>query len=585
MLDLTCFWEEDSRSAPGQYTFIYKYQNENSTACAVASQSAGGGRTRYFCKLSKVKHFVSLDLQVFQNGAPLHNRSLSIDLVFLLDPPANLTVRRTEQRGQLRLRWLPPSLKYMAESMMYEVRYALAGSPARKLEVVRGNTEFILRSLNAGTRYEVWVRAKPDGLTYNGYWSAWTPSVSMETPPSDLDPLVIGLCLVISLILTLLSLMAFLSHRRYLWKIWPVHIPSPENQFPGLFTVYGGDFLEWLGQSSGWLQLRPSLFYQEAMSGPLEVLSEASNGPLSPGLTLLPRASGMQQGVSEEEEEEDDGSVKLGSTSMERSKTPSYECWLMDQLQTLQKQPIPSPWPSLLQSQDAYVTLDQISQPGSRDGVPSPPLILDDVSEELHVLVAAPGNATSRSELGAPCQGFRSGRLSSHSGFEYPQNPWLSKGPGSPYLAVADSGVSMDYSPMSSSTTRSGGAGSLYATDQRELHCTILANFQSPLPSEYRAFSLTGGVGGGDARTGEVDLPSGPRLPGSAGKGAAPVPVEGTPYGEVAVEDGEDGIWSRQLAARVPLPAGVERDDDPTGSAGPAPLLQLPGEEGRRVGQ
>ncbi|KAJ8254274.1 hypothetical protein COCON_G00208860 [Conger conger] len=416
MLDLTCFWEEDSRSAPGQYTFIYKYQNENSTVCAVASQSAGGGRTRYFCKLSKVKHFVSLDLQVFQNGAPLHNRSLSIDLVFLLDPPANLTVRRTEQRGQLRLRWLPPSLKYMAESMMYEVRYALAGSPVRKLEVVRGSTEFILRSLNAGTRYEVWVRAKPDGLTYNGYWSAWTPLVSMETLPSDLDPLVIGLCLVISLILTLLSLMAFLSHRRYLWKIWPVHIPSPENQFPGLFTVYGGDFLEWLGQSSGWLQLRPSLFYQEAMSGPLEVLSEARNGPLSPGLTLLPRASGMQHG-----------------------------------------------------SQDAYVTLDQISQPGSRDGVPSPPLILEDVSEELHVLVAAPGNATSRSELGAPCQGFRSGRLSSHSDFEYPQNPWLSKGPGSPYLAVADSGVSMDYSPMSSSTTGSGGAGSLYASEYKNL--------------------------------------------------------------------------------------------------------------------
>ncbi|KAG5832849.1 hypothetical protein ANANG_G00295560 [Anguilla anguilla] len=287
MVDLTCFWEEDGHRAPDQYTFTYKYQNENSSACAVASQPAGGGRTRYFCRLSRVKHFVSLDLQVFRNGTPLHNRSLSIDLVFLLDPPANLTVTRTGKKGQLRLRWLPPSLKHMTDSMMYEVSYALAGSRMGKLEVVRGNTEFILHNLQAATRYDVRVRAKPDGLAYNGYWSAWTPSVSMETPPSDLDPLIIGLCLVISLILTLLSLSVFLSHRRFLWKMWPL-IPSPENQFPGLFTVYGGDFLEWLGQSNGWLQLRPGLFYQEAISDPLEVLSEARNGPLTPGRTQPP---------------------------------------------------------------------------------------------------------------------------------------------------------------------------------------------------------------------------------------------------------------------------------------------------------
>ncbi|XP_035252782.1 erythropoietin receptor-like isoform X2 [Anguilla anguilla] len=486
MVDLTCFWEEDGHRAPDQYTFTYKYQNENSSACAVASQPAGGGRTRYFCRLSRVKHFVSLDLQVFRNGTPLHNRSLSIDLVFLLDPPANLTVTRTGKKGQLRVRWLPPSLKHMTDSMMYEVSYALAGSRMGKLEVVRGNTEFILHNLQAATRYDVRVRAKPDGLAYNGYWSAWTPSVSMETPPSDLDPLIIGLCLVISLILTLLSLSVFLSHRRFLWKMWPL-IPSPEDQFPGLFTVYGGDFLEWLGQSNGWLQLRPGLFYQEAISDPLEVLSEASNGPLTPGRTQPPRASGLLRGVSEEEEEDEEdvkGVVRLGSSSTERWKSSSsHERGPADQLRTLQTQPVPSPWPSLLESKDAYVSLNQTSQPAGRDDVPPMPVMPGDVPEESCALSTTPGTPTSRSDLGSLRQSLGSGRLSSQSSLEYPQNSWLPKGPGYPYLAVADSGVSMDYSPVSSSATGSGGAGILYANEYKNIPQHKQHSNGEPIPS------------------------------------------------------------------------------------------------------
>ncbi|XP_064170889.1 erythropoietin receptor [Anguilla rostrata] len=486
MVDLTCFWEEDGHRAPDQYTFTYKYQNENSSACAVASQPAGGGRTRYFCRLSRVKHFVSLDLQVFRNGTPLHNRSLSIDLVFLLDPPANLTVTRTGKKGQLRLSWLPPSLKHMTDSMMYEVSYALAGSRMGKLEVVRGNTEFILHSLQAATRYDVRVRAKPDGLAYNGYWSAWTPSVSMETPPSDLDPLVIGLCLVISLILTLLSLSVFLFHRRFLWKMWPL-IPSPENQFPGLFTVYGGDFLEWLSQNNGWLQLRPGIFYQEATSDPLEVLSEARNGPLTPGRTQPPRTSGLLRGVSEEEEEDEEdvkGVARLGSSSTERWKSSSSrERGPADQLRTLQTQPVPSPWPSLLESKDAYVSLSQTSQPAGRDDVPPTPAMPGDVPEESCALSTAPGTCTSRSDLGSLRQSLGSGRLSSQSSLEYPQNSWLPKGPGYPYLAVADSGVSMDYSPASSSATGSGGAGILYTNEYKNIPQHKQHSNGEPIPS------------------------------------------------------------------------------------------------------
>ncbi|KAI1884040.1 hypothetical protein AGOR_G00222280 [Albula goreensis] len=464
MADLTCFWEEDDDgdADEGQHTFKYKYQNENSSDCAVTVQPAGGGRTRYFCKLSRVVHFSSLNVHVFRNGKPLHSRNLTIDSVFLLDPPANLTVRRTGKPGQLRLIWLPlsPSLKHLTNSMMYEISYAPAGSPVEQVTVVRRNTETMLHSLLASTTYNVRVRAKPSDLTYNGYWSAWTPTVSIETPPNDLDPLIIILCLIIFVIFAVLSLTAFLFHRRFLLKkMWPP-IPSPENQFPGLFTVYGGDFLEWLSQSSGLLWRRPSLFYTEELSAPLEVLSEARDRPVAPTPAPPPTASGLLRDASLEEDKE--GRLDSGF--------PHDENWLINQLKTLQGHPIPRPLqqPTLLETKDTYVTLTQSSHLNS--GGRTPPLPPDDISEEsspLNLLFMSTEASASYSDLGSLQQSSRSGELSAQSSFEYPNSSWLPKGPRYPYLAVADSGISTDYSLMSSSMTSSGGHRTLYANDYK----------------------------------------------------------------------------------------------------------------------
>lgn len=42
----------------------------------------------------------------------------------------------------------------------------------------------VLLGLQSDTRYKVWVRVKPDGVTYKGYWSAWTEPVLGVTQPS-----------------------------------------------------------------------------------------------------------------------------------------------------------------------------------------------------------------------------------------------------------------------------------------------------------------------------------------------------------------------------------------------------------------
>lgn len=51
---------------------------------------------------------------------------MSICTAVLLNPPANVSVSPGQDR--LNVTWLPPALKYMDDSMMYEVSYATADS-------------------------------------------------------------------------------------------------------------------------------------------------------------------------------------------------------------------------------------------------------------------------------------------------------------------------------------------------------------------------------------------------------------------------------------------------------------------------
>jgi hypothetical protein len=51
------------------------------------------------------------------------------------------------------------------------------------VEEVQASSELILRGLQSGTKYKVRIRVKLDGISYSGYWSAWTDPVLMETMP------------------------------------------------------------------------------------------------------------------------------------------------------------------------------------------------------------------------------------------------------------------------------------------------------------------------------------------------------------------------------------------------------------------
>lgn len=441
--DLTCFWEEDEEWAGSvdQYSFSYTYENEDTSQCPLRLVPAADGKTLFVCHLNQTQMFVTMDIQVHRDTKLIHNRSLLVELVFLLNPPANVTVSNTGKLDQLRVTWLPPPLKYMDDSMLYEVSYAAANSHVGQVEKAAATSECILRNLQPGTKYKVRVRVRFDGISYSGFWSSWSEPVFMETLPPEFNPLILSLTLIISFILVVLSVTILLSTRRFLTKkIWPI-IPTPENKFQDLFTVYGGDFQEWLGHTNGGLWLTPAFFCSEERPSPLEVLSELSLHPSPPLLPKVSRASpaDRKEGVRRLDETGNPGLT-------DELRTTSCDHWLIDRLRALHQHPMPSSHSSLLESQDTYVTLSN----QNRSEVEH----LDDILEETsphEALFTSRKTALceSHSDLGSVQQNCSSGKLSSQSSFEFPNHSWAPKGLGYTYMAVADSGVSMDYSPMS----------------------------------------------------------------------------------------------------------------------------------------
>lgn len=228
----------------------------------------------------------------------------------------------------------------------------------------------------------------------------------------------------------------------------------------------------WLGQSSGsrW----PVHVYTEELPSTLEVLSEDNLAPLTSHTSstrqeATPRATDFlreePQAIEEADNHLETQEVDAGLTG--RWQEPPHSHWLMEQLRAFQEHPEVLSHSTLLQSQDTYVTLNQNSQRAQGEVQRN-----DSIEESLplQVLFAKNGSssmAASDSDIGSLSQSSRSEKLSSQSSLEYPNHTWPPRGPGYTCMAVADSGVSMDYSPMSFSRISDMGNGTIYANEYK----------------------------------------------------------------------------------------------------------------------
>ncbi|XP_065432119.1 erythropoietin receptor [Chrysemys picta bellii] len=416
--DLTCFWESSSPPSATEYGFFYVVEGDAPQRCNVSVARTPWNSTRFSCVFppQDTPSFTPLRVGAYAGNSSnvIHARTIMINQVVLLEPPSNLTARTTESPGQLAVSWQPPGLRYLESSLRYEVAFAPEGAERQTVNIPDGRTECLILNLRGRTRYALAVRVKPDGVSYSGYWSAWSAPVTVVTP-RDLDPLILSLSLILLLIVVLLALFALLTHRRFLKKkLWPV-IPSPEHKFEGLFTLYKGNFQLWLGQRNAYLWWSANPGYLEEQPTMLEVLSEGREskveGPVPP---LPPKAQ--------------------GSVPPARPEPPA-------------------------EPQDDYLVLDEQLIPCS---LGKDSLLLPDARSSASS-EAPPAMGQELGSPGATPEPVPEERVSSSSSFEYtvfdPSSELLAPcGHQRPlkysYLLVSDSGISADYSPLGTSTNR-----------------------------------------------------------------------------------------------------------------------------------
>ncbi|KAJ1172396.1 hypothetical protein NDU88_004243 [Pleurodeles waltl] len=285
--DLTCFWEDEKESTAAEqlpYSFYYQEEGKDEKACILSIQQTAAKTMYYICSfpMEDVTLFTTLSLKIksVHGESILRQRSLLVDQVVILDAPSNVSVQINWTR-QLVIRWHPPDFKHLQDSIMYEVN--ISTSDVQKVEVIMEKTELVLPNVKGHTTYTIAVRAKPNEISFNGYWSDWSEPVTVVTP-NDLDPMTLVVASTLALSLLLISAILFLSHRRFLKsKIWP-QIPDPSNHFDGLFTTHKGNFQQWLGHSSLHQSWRPCIYNMEGPVASLEVLSELT--PAIPGFPL-----------------------------------------------------------------------------------------------------------------------------------------------------------------------------------------------------------------------------------------------------------------------------------------------------------
>uniref|UniRef100_A0A7M4FJN5 MPL proto-onco, thrombopoietin receptor n=1 Tax=Crocodylus porosus TaxID=8502 RepID=A0A7M4FJN5_CROPO len=184
--DFTCFWDEremDPAPAPWGSPPDLNPCREGARECMLATQRLQDGGRRYICVFPSqdVRLFTELCLRVVDvaDNCTVRIRTLSVEDMGLISPPANITAVGAEAAGLLWLRWEPPIPEY-ASFFTYEVRSCTTGSrePACQVTLCSGSRETACNlTLRPGQTYRIQMRTKPDGLSLNGTWGPWSPAL------------------------------------------------------------------------------------------------------------------------------------------------------------------------------------------------------------------------------------------------------------------------------------------------------------------------------------------------------------------------------------------------------------------------
>ncbi|XP_078075561.1 thrombopoietin receptor [Mustelus asterias] len=188
--DLTCFWD-DNEKTNSTYKFFYNTDQIIQKTCHTTSHMVLRNTIRHVCVIpaEDILLFQPFAVELsesFSNVSKI-KQNVSIESVVLLDPPSNLAVYLNGNPHQLRINWIPPRNPDINEFLIYEISYwrDKSGLASEKRVTVNSKQQHDLQDLKAGIRYMVRLRTKPDGISFDGFWSSWSETVSAVTPYSS----------------------------------------------------------------------------------------------------------------------------------------------------------------------------------------------------------------------------------------------------------------------------------------------------------------------------------------------------------------------------------------------------------------
>ncbi|XP_041694571.2 thrombopoietin receptor [Coregonus clupeaformis] len=229
--NITCQWNGQSyRDAT--YTLNYKLGSSEREGWRKCLQNEN---TSYHCRFHGAE---SSEILVKLSTGPgslkrtFYTEPFRLNNSIQTAPPGRL--RGQWEGGRLCLRWGTPLLA-LSLHLMYQLRYQPQGEAVWKLVTLQVPENSTCLDVQTGGQYFIQVRARPNGSVYAGYWSNWSPPLTVDTP-SDIAGFLILCIPLMMLILSVVFLSMFSSYlsklKRYLWP----PVPKLDKVLHGFLT-------------------------------------------------------------------------------------------------------------------------------------------------------------------------------------------------------------------------------------------------------------------------------------------------------------------------------------------------------------
>lgn len=146
------------------------------------------------------------------------------DVLDITPPPTNVTA--SIQNGSLNVTWVVPRENVSTECFDYQ----LDMGDQEKLKEFTGKLQYIEPNAVPAHTYRVRMRTRVLHHCYGcTQWSEWSPTVIVEQPSCQLDPLVIAV-ISLGIPMILLAVLLFLRHQRLVKVLFPT-IPRPPEKY------------------------------------------------------------------------------------------------------------------------------------------------------------------------------------------------------------------------------------------------------------------------------------------------------------------------------------------------------------------